>query len=77
MTYIFDPKDYSTGELWELVLQREELENAGVIGDCLLRELADNSPDGSPLIMIMEVIGYRSAVEILRRQYPGKFGIQK
>ena len=70
MFYTFNPTEYSTDELWELVRQREELEDAGFIGNCLLRELADNSSDGSPLIMIMEVIGYRSALEILRRQFP-------
>lgn len=71
--FYFNPTKYSTDELWELVLQREELEDAGVIGDCLLRELAEYSSDGGPVIMIMEFIGYRSAIEILHRQYPEKF----
>jgi len=74
MTYIFNPKQYATKELWELVLQREELENAGVIGDCLLRELAEQEAEGGPVIMRMELIGYCSALEILRRQCPDKFG---
>ena len=73
MPYVFDSKDYSTEELWELVLQREELEDAGVIGDCLLRELAEQEAEGGPVIMRMELIGYRSALEILRRQCPDKF----
>jgi len=75
--FYFNPTKYSTDELWELVLQREELEDAGVIGDCLLRELAEYSSDGSPVIMIMELIGYRSAIEILHRQYPEKFEARK
>jgi predicted NUDIX family NTP pyrophosphohydrolase len=73
MTFIFNPKDYSTGELWALVLQREELEDAGIIGDCLLRKLAEQEADGGPVIMRMEIIGYRSALEILRRKYPDTF----
>lgn len=73
MSYIFEPKEYATKELWELVLQREEFEDAGVIGDCLLRELAEQEAEGGPVIMRMELIGYRAALEILRRQYPDKF----
>ena len=73
MPYVFDSKDYSSEELWELVLQREELEDAGVIGDCLLRELAEQEADEGSVIMRMELIGYKSALEILRRQCPDKF----
>ena len=73
MTYIFNPKEHATNELWELVHQRGELENAGFIGDCLLRELAEQEAEGGPVIMRMEIIGYRAALEILRRQCPDKF----
>ncbi len=73
MSYIFNPKEHSDDFLWELVLQREEFEDAGVIGDCLLRELAEQEAEGGPVIMRMELIGYKSALELLRRQRPDKF----
>lgn len=71
--YIFHPEEYPDEELFEIIRDREQLQENGCIGDCLMRRIAQkqkNSIGGSYSVLDMEGIAARAAFEIIRRKFP-------
>ena len=74
--YIFHPDDYPLETLWEIVRDYKRFRDAGSIGDCTMRQLAqkERSSIGSSFTALdMEGVAKRAAFAILEREFPREF----
>lgn len=74
--YIFRPDDYPLEALWEIVRDYTKFKKVGSIGDCKMRELAqqERTSIGSSFTALdMEGIAKRAAFAILEREFPHRF----
>lgn len=75
--YIFRPEDYTTEELWQIVVEREQFRRDGSIGDCLMRRLAQKEAKKTYTVLNMESVANRASTHLLKHYFPFRFQKQQ